>query len=85
MAALQATGERVAAASGTLGLHDLGELGEALGRKSGEGRERGELCSAGFQNSSTRLFCSIRGRKLPAHSSISSMVGSISPGFRWVM
>ena len=85
VAALQAPGKRVAAALRALGLRHFGELGNALGRKSSEGRERGELCRAGFQNSSTRLFCSMRGRKVPAHSSISSMVGSISPGLRCVM
>jgi hypothetical protein len=48
---------------------------------------QGELLRRGerHQNSSTRLFCSMRGCRLPAHSSISSIVGSISPGFRCVM
>jgi len=68
---------------------NLGELVEPLGRQAGERRKRGKLLGRrpGFahQNSSTRLFCSICGRNLPAHSSISSMVGSISPGLRCVI
>ena len=78
-------GERIGAARCPLEQRHLGELGEALRREPRQGRERGKLCGSGLQNSSTRLFCSMRGRKFPAHSSISSMVGSISPGFRWVM
>ena len=80
-----APGERVRAALGALDRGRFGELGEPLGREPRQGRELGKLLRGGLQNSSTRLFCSMRGRKSPAHSSISSMVGSISPGLRWVM
>jgi len=40
--------------------------------------------AAGGQNSKTWLFCSMRGWMRPEDSSISCMVSSVSPGFRWV-
>ena len=84
-----APAQRIGAARRTLDERHLGELGEAVRRQAGERRQRAELLGGGMraqhQNSRTRLFCSICGRNLPAHSSISSMVGSISPGFMCVM